>query len=136
MDISNVLLNPEKVEGGMWVDAEDLEGVRFHVRGSFSSEYARTLGALQRAATDDDREADGSLKPEVSRRIMGEALATGLLIGWDGLEANGEPLEYTPELATRILSAPEGRRLAAAVLAAAAKVDREKSEAYEAILGN
>ena len=136
MDISNVLLNTTAIEEGVWKDAVDLPGVRLQVRGTLSSEYSKVLSALQRSAPSEDRDTDGSLLPEASRRVVGTAISEALLLGWEGLTNGDEPLPYSPDLALRILTHDAGKRLAGAVLATAAQVDKERAESYEDLLGN
>lgn len=83
---------------GKWVD---LEGSRFLIASINSFSFQDRFDALQKPHK---RAIDkGTLPPETSNDIMCKALAYAVLLDWEGVEADGVPVEYSRENAVRAL---------------------------------
>lgn len=137
MDISTLKRNSAAVSAGQWVD--DIPGmgdVRLRVRGLSSPVVVATRGRKERKAPRDQRERDGSLKPEFGLILFGEVLHEAVLLDWDGLTDKGAAVPYSAEIAQAWLTDPDFAFFADAVVYAAQIVDKGKVEAQGALEGN
>ncbi len=132
MDISAIKRDSAKVEGGEWVgDIPGFGDVRLRVRGLDSTIVVATRSRKERRATRDERERDGTLKPEVARRIFGEVLHEAVLLEWDGLTDAGKPVAFDADLAKEWLTNKDFTPFADAVVWAAGLLDRSRSSDRE-----
>lgn len=137
MKLSELELNLDHVDGGVWVDEIPyLEGVRFRVRGSSFAPYKK---ALNKAMVSQSRYQRGPNQVDVekfdalTRTLMNEHL----LLDWDGIEDNmGAPLPYSPDLAKRFMTERVYEPVQRGVLYAIDMVDKNAVERREDIAGN
>lgn len=139
MDI-NDLETPEevvrKIEGGRWVDdIPECPGLRLRVRGIKSKLYQAEYSARLQEVPNKERNRNGFPTLDANIKAQGIAAAKQLLLEWEGLESNGEPVPYDPQLAKKYLTNPRGNLLDA-VIWAATLVDREARIATEDIEKN
>ncbi len=104
MDINLVMQSSNAKGEAVWVDnLAGLPGARFLMRPWISLWVQREQARLERAASKEDRDADGKLTPEAALRIDKDVVASHVLLGWDGLDQGGEPLEFSHGLARQLL---------------------------------
>ena len=125
MDLQSLKRDTAAIDGGQWVD--DIPGmgnIRLKVRGLSSPQVVAYRARLERAVPKQQRNRDGSVKTAKAMEIMGQLLADKILLDWEGLEDGGEPMPYSHEAATAILTNPDFLPFADAVTWAAQVVDR------------
>ena len=137
MDISSFHTDHRASEEGAWVDNIPGAGdLRLKVRGHKSMYVAKARGEKERKISRDQREDDGSLKPDVALAIYVEVMHEAILLDWDGLTDNGEPVPYDKKLAKEWLSNPKFRHFADAVTYASSVVDNRKVAEKEFVAKN
>ncbi len=101
MDISSF---KAPLENTAWVEGP--EGSRFHIRSTEAPIYRQRILAL-------GRQNSHRLKrdTELQQKITVQCMAETILIDWDGVTDNGQPLPCTPENKLTILAIPEIRDL-------------------------
>lgn len=130
MDIANLKRSTAIVEAGDWVgDIPQMGELRLRVKGLNSAQYKAIFSRKQRAVPKDQRERDGTVKEAVLHVIRGEALHEAILLGWDGLTSNGEPVAYDADQALAWLTDPEFEDFQFAVIYAAGVVGKERDGA-------
>lgn len=133
MELSAIEMKVDPEVGG-WVDLEpygaEWKGVNVKVRSLDNLDFLRMRAKLVREVPADQR-TDG-LDPAVDRQITGELLVATVLLDWNGLTHQGEPVPYSREVAERLLLHPKGVRFRGAVVYAAASVGDRGREALEA----
>jgi hypothetical protein len=137
MDIATIRIDAGKSEAGEWVgDIPGLPGVRLRVRGTRSFAYRQAIIDRRKALPRISFNRDGSLPVEIADRVAGEAMADGLLLGWDGITNGGEPLPYSRDTALMLLTDPAYEIFREGVLFAASVVGDAEAESKETTLGN
>lgn len=132
MDISALKRDAAAAEAGRWVDdIPGLEDARLRVRGLNSTGVVALRSRKERAVSKNGRNRDGTLKPDVAMRILGEVLHEAVLLEWDRLTDNGKPLPFDSDLAKEWLSNPDYVSFADAVTYAAQVVDRGTADQAE-----
>ncbi|WP_024586005.1 hypothetical protein [Aliihoeflea sp. 2WW] len=128
MDIASLKRDSSKVEAGDWVsDIPGMGDVRLRVRGLSSPTVVALRSRKERKVTREDRERDGSLKPEAAMRIFGEVLHEAVLFDWDGFTNGKQPLPFDANLAKEWLTNPDYVAFADAVVWAAQIVDKGRA---------
>ena len=117
MEISKIRYNSSKIEEGDWVDnIPGLSDVRLKVRGANSRTVRNSLSQKMSMAENQN---------EASRdRVIGEVAAEAVLIDWDNLTNNGEPVEYSLDLAKSWCSNPDYDEFVAAIDWASREIQR------------
>lgn len=137
MDITNLKKDPEKIDEGQWVsEIPDMGDLRLKVRGTSSAKFRNVRARLERAVVKKDRARDGSLKPAVAMRVMGEAMAEVGLIDWDGLTEGGNPVKYNQTLAREWLTNPAYESFLDAAVWAARVVDAGEEDVAKDVTEN
>lgn len=137
MDISGFKRDAKAVAAGQWIgDLPGMEDARLCVRGLSSPSVVVLRSAKERKVSKKGRNADGSLKPEIARAILGEVLFEGVLIDWDGFSEDGKSVPYDKALAEKWCTDPDYEPFADAVVYAAGIVDRGIAETTEDVAGN
>lgn len=137
MEINSLKRDSAAVSAGQWVgDIPGLGDVWLRVRGLSSPVVVAVRSRKERVVPRDQRERDGSLKPEVGLVVFGEVLHEAVLLDWDGLTDGGEPVPYSAEIAKQWLTDPDLAFFADAVVYAAQIVDKGKITAQGALEGN
>jgi len=94
MEIGLFKRNSEKVEGGDWIDKDDLpilEDIRLKVRGSGSK--------IARKAYTAAVQSKGNGKESTHDDILATLRHEVILLDWEGFTHNGNPIPYSQELA-------------------------------------
>jgi hypothetical protein len=139
MKLDELELNLVATDEGAWVEPiPNLEGVAFRVRGS---EYGPYQKALRRAMTHQGRkqriQAALDVDTEQYEAISRSLAADHLLLGWRGIEdSDGNLLEFSPELAKRLMTERKYRPFQSGVLHAINMVDLNLLEHREEAEGN
>ena len=136
MDILELKTHLPSVEGGRWVDRQEvpaLQDVRVKLRGFGSKACRDLMGAKERAAPQSDR--DGvMLKMEARGRIANEVMAEACLMDIEGLTIGGKPA--SADDIRPLLHLPEYGPLAGLLAQAAAKVDQTRESKIAELSGN
>lgn len=137
MDISTIKQDSAAIEGGQWIDnIPDWPGARFRVRGLDSATAENVRDAKLRAVPDSERDDEGSVLPDVVKRIAREVLAEAVCLEWDGLTDNGKPFPYDAMIASQILINPDFKKFQDVVAWCARRVDKLNTGAKEAAAKN
>lgn len=137
MDIGSFKRDSAAVEAGQWVeDIPQAGDLRLKVRGLTSPSVRALTHRLERAVSSDQRERDGSLKPDAALGIFCTVLAREVLMDWENLSQGGKAVSYDQKLAEKWLTDPDMAFFADAVTWAARIVDKAKAEQAEASEGN
>ena len=98
------------------------------VRGIGNADYRRRQSALLRTLPRNGR-AQGAIDPADADRIETALLLDTVLVDWSGLEGDdGQPIAYSKDFATTLLTDPDYRPFRAAVAWAAAIVGEGAAE--------
>lgn len=137
MDIKKIKRDSNKISEGVWVsDIPEAGDLRLKVRGMTSPLVQSLMSRKLRAVPKEDKGRDGSPKLEVVTRITSEVLFEAVLLDWDGLTEDGNPVKYSSALAKEWLTNPDYKEFADTVAWAARAVDAGEAEAVEAVEGN
>jgi len=137
MELSNLTRDSARIEAGEWVgDLPGMGDLRVKVRGTGSKIYTSVVSRLGRAVPKGQRNRDGSLLPETSLRIAGEAIHEAILLDWDGLSEGGKPVKFDKDLAKKLLTDPDYRPFFDAVVLAATIVENGRGELAEELEKN
>jgi hypothetical protein len=129
MEISAFKRDSNNVKAGQWIgDIPGMGDLRLRVRGLSTPTAVAYRSRLERAVPRNERDRDGSLKPEQMVEVFSKVMLEHILIDWDGITQNGKPVPYSKELATEWLTNPDFRPFADAVAWAAGVVDRGGEE--------
>ncbi len=90
MDITKLKQDDNLAEAGVWVDFED---ARFKICSTDSRRYRRVLTTLAKKRNPNRLRKD----PEAMHEMTVEGMADGILLDWEGLQENGQPLHCTRE---------------------------------------
>lgn len=136
MDMNSRKIDTAKQEQGAWVDdIPEWGDLRLKVRGIGNSDYRRLQSKLLESVPRQKR-VRGAIDPAEADRITATCLLNAVLIDWDNLQENGEPVPFSKEAAKRYLFDPEFAEFRAAVSWAANVVSEQGAESAEDALGN
>lgn len=107
MDLTRYKTDTALENQGTWIEGP--EGSRFLIRSADSKQYRRAL--LQAAR----KESATKLRkdPEAQRRLTVDAMAEAIILDWQGVEQDGQPLPCTVENRKALLEITELRELIA-----------------------
>ncbi len=107
MDITSLITNKDLENEGVWIDGP--EDSKFKIRSADSKPYKARLAALSR------RENPAKLRKDVQlqTRLTIEAMASDLLLDWQGIKENGTDLAPTEANKIKLLNIPQIRDLIA-----------------------
>lgn len=137
MKLSSLKVDAAAIEDGEWIgNIPEMGDLEVRVRGLNNAKYRRLQTTLIDAVPRAKRQG-GRLDPDEQDRITASCLTATVLLDWRGLEGeDGQPVPYSKDLATDLLSKPEFRRFREAVIWAAAQVGEERAAADEEDAGN
>lgn len=137
MKLSDVKVDPAKIEAGAWVDGiPEFEGVRLKVRGLGCKEMQKLQRSLFEAIPR-SRRPKGKVSQEDQDRILDRCLHEVILLDWDGLQNDDDtPMAYDKAKALTFITDPAFKKFREAVVWAADTVANDKAEAFEATVGN
>lgn len=139
MDIKKLRKDSAGIASGLWVAIPQLGNLRLKVRGWNAREVARFRTSLERAAWTDPanlEESGSELLFDVSYSITARVLLEKVLVGWDGLEDDGEAVPYSYELATQLLTDPDFEDFQNACAWASQQVSIGNGKRDEELVGN
>lgn len=137
MDINSVKRDPTVIEEGTWVDdIPECGDLRLKVRGLNSRRVLSVRARKERSVPKEERDKRGQIKQETAERILSELLHEEILLDWDNITENGEPLLYNLELAAKWCTDENYRGFADAVTWCAQVVDKGYQETKEDLAKN
>ena len=113
MELSDIYVDPKKVEGGAWVTWDLHPDISCLIARIDNRRYFAKMAEL--AVPHREAIRNGTLSNEIDEEIGLQCLAHCVLLDWKGVTKDGEPLPYTPELGVEILGKPEAQDLVAFV---------------------
>jgi hypothetical protein len=126
--LSDIKINATAIEQGEWIGAAhgtpipDMGDLCLKVRGLGNSDYRALMMKLSDAVPRSQR-VGGKIGTEASDRIFVECLAQTVLIDWTGVEEDdGSPIQFSREVALKIMLTPELAPFKHAVAWASAQV--------------
>ncbi|KQQ13281.1 hypothetical protein ASF53_13990 [Methylobacterium sp. Leaf123] len=137
MKLSSLKVDAVAIEDGEWIgNIPEMGDLEVRVRGLNNAKYRRLQTTLIDAVPRAKRQG-GRLDPDEQDRITASCLNATVLLDWRGLEGeDGQPVAYSKDLATELLTKPEFRRFREAVIWAASQVGEERAAADEDDAGN
>lgn len=104
LELNSLRLDPQKSNEGTWIDY--IGGTRLLVAryDNRDMQAFKTRKAVEHGKIFTDYENNREEAERLSAEIEAEAMATFVLLDWEGFVENGEPLEYTLELGIKIFS--------------------------------
>ena len=137
MKLSGLKTNSAREEQGAWVDnIPDLGDIRLKVRGDQNAD-ARALRAKLFEAVPRSERPNGRLTPKAADELGTRVMVDTILVDWSGLvDEADEPIPYSVEKATEILSNPDFRVFRDGVAIAAQRVGQDGEDSLKAASGN
>lgn len=89
----------EKATDGVWIPLEDSDA-RLLIGKLGTERYNRALRESQKPYR--YKIQTGTLNDEDGNKILAQTTASGLLLGWEGIEYDNAPLPYTPAHALKM----------------------------------
>lgn len=121
--LSSLAADLTKEREGDVYEPSDLPGVKLRVRSIHYEPFKVARAEASRVLEKKYGADDSKVPEEESARVNGGLLCDHLLIGWDGFD-----VEFAPEVARRLLTALEHRRLRELVSMAALQAGRRQVE--------
>lgn len=103
MDLNQVKVDADKARNGAWIDVDDT--TRLLIARAGGQNFRRTMQKYLLEHREDI--ANDSFSDDAYRNLLAEIMADCVLLGWEGLTENGEPIEYSKEKAAALLSDPD-----------------------------
>lgn len=123
MELSKLSRDSKAASEGAWIDGMPGMGdFRVKVRGNTSPEVISRRIQLEQAASMDERNENGMLTVEAQTRIMRQVQHEVVLMDWENLTIDGEPVQYSADMAERIVMNPDMVAFRDIVAAASIKV--------------
>jgi hypothetical protein len=128
MKLNQIKKVQQNIEKGGWMsDLPNLPGVSVKVRGLFNSEASKNFADARATMTEEEFK-----DPDIQDALDVRLLAETILVDWDGIDGDdGEPLEFSQELAEQILSDPDMEVFRRAVTHAASVVAQRGKDTLE-----
>lgn len=109
-NLKNLKTDREAETKGRWVKYPGTD-VRFLIARMGNAEFEAAIRARRgdaRVQKAMQEQAAGELTEAESRAAIAPVVASKILLGWENLaDENNQPMTYSPELATKLLSDPE-----------------------------
>lgn len=123
MDLNAFEVDTDLSQEGVWCDIAD---ARLKVARYGNKKFQ---DALKIAMTPYKRLVEqGRLNDDIAEKILIEAIANHVLLGWENLSVNGKHLDYTVDNAIWILSQPEYKDFRELVISMAQEADLFRKE--------
>ena len=137
MKLSSLKIDSAKAEQGAWIgDIPDCGDLALRVRGSQNAD-ARRLRAKLIDAVPRDQRINGRIDPAALDAIATRIMAETIVMDWSGLAGDdGQPILFSREAASRLLSDPDLRLFRDAVAWASERVGENAVEQIKADVGN
>ena len=137
MKLNGFKVDASTIEDGEWID--DIPGagdLRLRVRGLSNADAIRLRSRLVAAVPRGER-SNGSIDPKHADEIAVKVIVSTVLLGWENLVGDDDqPIPFTTEKATELLSDPDYAPLRDAVTWAAAMVGERQADARKVDAGN
>ncbi len=100
MELNGIERDPATIEAGQWVtDIPDAGDLELRVRGMSSNYVMSVRNRKERRVPNDQRERDGTLKPDTALLVLGETMHEAILLEWRNLKNGGESIPYSSDMA-------------------------------------
>lgn len=137
MEIGSIKINSAIANEGDWVgDIPEFGDVRLKVRGGNYPAFRNGLAKAMRAVPKEGRDGAGNILPSYAGPVLGQCMAEFILLGWENITDNGEPVPYSKDMATKWLTDPDFEAFRTAVYYAAARVGTDRQSSIERSMGN
>lgn len=143
MKLSDVSVDPKRVEQGEWVGEKygmpipEMGDLCVNVRGIDNADWRKLRNKLI-AAIPRNKKVGGNVDPDESDRITSTLLLETCLVGWEGIldETTEQPVAFSKEQAREVLFNPAHRRVRDAILWAATTVGEGNKAHKDALAKN
>lgn len=137
MKLSDVRVNAAAIEDGAWVESiPEMGDLRLKVRGSNNSAWRHIQSTMMQAIPRNKR-INGQIDPDELDRITTVCLQSASLLDWENLLGDdNQPLVFSKDAASDLLTNPEYRAFRDAVLWAATVVGEQAAADIEADVKN
>lgn len=136
MKLSQIKVDSAAIENGAWRKAVGFPGIEFNLRGVGNAEWERLHSKLVSELPPEAKFAD-VLPKEHAERISVDVIVGACLLDWRGIEEeDGSAIPYSADLARKLLSDPDMRKLKDSILATAGALSRETAAEREAAAKN
>ena len=103
MDLSNLKTDTALTEDGAWIDIDTTTRIKVARYGNkkFKERLRRLMKPYSRMID------QGTMPDDKADELLVDAMANSILLDWEGLELNGEKVQYSIDQAKAFLSDPE-----------------------------
>lgn len=127
MEFKTLTVNKDAAESGVWVQHDD--ETRFLVarlnNRKFQNMFQKLIAPYRRQFE------SGKLPLEKQEQIMCKCMAETVLLGWEGLTMDGEPIEYSKDMAYTLLTTPGAEEFRDLISAYAGDAETFREQQYE-----
>lgn len=109
---------------GTWVD---YEGSKFKIAHISNNKFQRAFARLQQPYR--KKIEAGTLDPEISKKLLCQAMSEGILVEWQNVTSKQGPINYSSEFAFKLLMNNPGVR--EFITEYASNIDNFRQEAIE-----
>jgi hypothetical protein len=130
MDINKFKTDKKKEEEGVWIEIGEEARIRVARLNNekYKNHFRRTTKPYRRQIR------NGNLSEDVAERLLIDAMANTILLGWENLTEDGKAIKYSIDNAKRILS--ESSDFRDLVADAAGEIEAYRIESLEESKGN
>lgn len=132
MDLNDFAVDPAKEVEGVWVPCGDAELKLGRINSNTYFDYLGTLREPHIKAVRRGQE----LAKDVAEGMYNRALSEKVLLGWKNLKINGKPIDYSKDMAYKILSDKRLVMFRSKVVELAGELSRFALDNYEELEGN
>lgn len=129
MDLNTFKVDQDKAQEGVWCDLGDarLKVARYGNK-KFQDALKNAMAPYKRLAE------QGRLNDDIAEKILINAIAKYVLLGWENLTIDGKGVNYSYDNAVKILSNPEYKDFREVVVSMSQEVDLFRKEEVEEIV--
>lgn len=140
MKLSQVAVDLDAIDNGIWVDSTEFDGVQYLVRGTEYPPYQKAMRKRMSAEANklvSRRGRNTEINLDSIERNKRDLSIEHCMLDWKGIDDDdGKPVEYTKEMGQKIMSEREYARMARDILSAIDYVDEEAANVKEDVVGN
>ena len=137
MKLSELQLDVEAVDNGIWVDSSEFDGVSWYVRGTEYPPYQKALRTKMANMQKGRRTKLNGVAVDEFNHLTRDLMVEHCLLDWRGIDTDdGEPVSYSRELARAFMSDRKYSLLARDIMDAINTVDNTTADTREEVAGN